>query len=111
MASVVRTWKRASDRKACGAEWDCWIVSGAPYLELEGAGTEGKTWKKARCAKHAGEPVPDVIEDAKLPERFHRKTILPDELRAVTPMVGMAGLAKRVLKFDAKAAQLPSGDE
>ena len=97
----MRTWKRATDRKQCGAQWDCWIVSGAPYLELAG----GAGWKKYRCAKHAGGPAPDVIEEA-VPQMPTRKP-LPE-------FSSLAGLAKRVgpkvLTFDPKMAQAGDND-
>lgn len=54
----MKLWKRADRLLLCGAEADCRIRSGDPYLELSGSG-----WTKLRCARHASEPVPAVIEE------------------------------------------------
>jgi hypothetical protein len=58
----VKRWRRASTSLTCGAEIGCRIREHEAYLELAGHG-----WTKARCQKHAGEPVPDRIDEDVLP--------------------------------------------
>lgn len=58
----MRKWKRAPFRLTCGAAQDCWIQSGDPYLEL---GRE--QWTARRCASHADEAVPAVIDGHEVP--------------------------------------------
>jgi hypothetical protein len=58
----VKRWRRASTSLTCGAEIGCRIREHEAYQELSGDG-----WRKVRCSRHAGEPVPAVIEDDPVP--------------------------------------------
>lgn len=60
----MRTWKRAPHVLACGAAQDCWISKGQPYLELSHVAF---AWTARRCASHADEAVPAVIDGHEVP--------------------------------------------
>lgn len=92
---MAKIWQHAKDRVSCGYDRACWIAKGEPYLLMTGPG-----WQKARCAQHAGQPVPDVIDEP-MPLSFKTPSSFTParELAKVLPMG-----PKRIL-LDAKQKQ------
>ena len=87
---MTGTWLRAGSWLQCGAEDDCRIEAGEPYLLIT-----GENWTKARCQKHAGRPVPpDWDKD--------RQPVKPS---------GFVGLKTLVTRFDPKRAAAGRDDD
>ncbi len=87
----MKTWKRAGVRQPCGAQPNCAIAVGDPYLYIEG---RDGAWRKYRCAKHAGEPAPETIDES--------PQFLP---KVAKPEPAFSSLKGLVSKFDHKAKQ------
>jgi len=78
-------WLRAGSWLQCGAEEECRIEAGEPYLMIVFDNSV-----KYRCQKHAGRPVPAEVE-----------AVRPVTTKPVPAFTGLGELAQR---FDAKKA-------
>lgn len=93
----MKAWRRALRELHCGGASQCEIAIGAPYLELNGVG-----WTKVRCAKHAGQPVPEKIEEDLMPRPHVPK---PVDMVSTRTLAKVAQMGPKLLKFDHKLAQ------
>lgn len=74
----MKTWRRIRLAGFCGVCGDL-LEKGTPVLELTRLGA----WTKFRCAKCAGEPVPDTFDDDPAPVATSIRKQLAERLSSV----------------------------